>query len=219
MIRIDVKDFLTPELNQLVAGMRSRGFITAVARGVRNAVQGFYRGLQFSRPNKMGWRRLNFWADVAKSVQLPEIQSAAQATISVNHVGIRQRIQGGYIRPTGGRKYLTLPADERAYGMRAREFHNLHFGFAENRWGNLAPALLENWSQDVRFGKQRKDGSRKVTPGPERGGDVIFWLVQKVYQRPDPAARPTDEALFSAGTEAGNDYAQVLSDRANEGKN
>ncbi len=206
------------ETKILLAGLRAGEGIRAASRAVQTTTRRFYGTLDGTRPNKQGWPRTHFFEAVARSVNQPVVTSPTEATVSITHHAIRQRIQGGYIRPTGGRKYLTLPATAEAYGKRAREFGNLRFGFAENKYGNLAPALVNAGEQKVSFGRRRKDGSRKVTPGEDMSSKAFFWLVKQVYQPADPAAFPPEADLEAAAVRGANDWARALTDRANKKK-
>lgn len=217
MINVTFSGDVNAETKALLASVRGDGGIKAASRGVANETRSFYSGLEASRPNKQGFPRQHFWAAVRRSVNNPVIQSPKEATVSITHVALRQRIQGGTIRPKGGKKYLTIPATSEAYGKRAREFSNLRFGFAENRFGNLAPALVENSGQRVAFGRRRKDGTSKVTPGAEIGGKAFFWLVRQVYQPADPAAMPTNAQLNIAAVRGAEEWARSVSDQAKNG--
>ena len=58
-----------------------------------------------------------------------------------------------------------------------------------------AIALEEAPSQDVSFGRKRKDGSRKVTHGEVRGGLIMYWLVPCVVQKADRTVLPSDAEI------------------------
>lgn len=166
------------------------------ARGLAEKLRSFFGLLDQSRPNAMGGTRTHFWGKVRRSVQNPVVTPPA-AEVSINHLGFAQRLFGGFIRPVT-RKFLTIPASPEAYGKTAGEFRGrLRFGFAENRYGSLSPALLTSDSSTVRLGRKRKDGSRKFS-GKARPGLVMFWLVKQVYQRPDPTVLPSAEELEAA---------------------
>lgn len=199
----------------MAASLRNGRLVSQAATGVAREVRNHFADLNQTRPNKMGFPRTNFWADVSHSVHVPKPQSPDVATVSITHYGIRQRVEGGKIVPQHG-EFLTIPANKKAYGYRAREFHNLHFGFAENPKfpGSLSPALIENNAQRVKFGRVRKDGSRKVTPGEEVGGEVFYWLVRQVYQAPDPGALPTAERMQAAAEADVREYVTLLEHQA-----
>lgn len=217
ILNLNIQGDIHAETRALLASVRSGEGIRAAARGVQAETKDFYAGLEQTRPNKQGWPRQHFWAAVRRSVNQPVVNSPTTATVSITHPHLLQRVKGGPIRPGAGRRYLTIPAIAEAYGKRAREFHNLRFGFAENRFGNLAPALVENSGQSVAFGRRRKDGTRKVTPGEEIGGNAFFWLVKKVYQPADPTALPTEAQLQVAAVAGANSWAKSVTDQANKG--
>lgn len=214
-LNIGITETVSAKGQELLRSVSGEEPIRAASRGVANETRDFYAGLEQTRPNKQGWPRQLFWAAVRRSVQNPTIASPTFATVSITEGRLEQRVRGGYIRPGPGKKYLTLPAIPEAYGRRAREFHNLRFGFAENRYGNLAPALVEDSAQRVSFGRRRKDGTRKVIPGEEVGGKAFYFLVQKVYQPPDPTTLPTEVQLQVAANYRLGQYVKQLEDRAN----
>lgn len=214
ILNVNIQGDVTAETRALLASVRSGDGLRAAARGVAAETRDFYAGLEQTRPNKQGWPRQHFWSAVRRSVNNPVLQSPTTAVVSITHAALLQRVRGGYLRPGVGRKYLTIPAIGEAYGKRAREFHNLRFGFAENRFGNLAPALVEASATRVAFGRRRQDGTRKVTPGEAVGGKAFFWLVKKVYQRADPTALPTEGQLAVAATRGANEWARKQMDAA-----
>ena len=207
-LSVTIKDSASPVLRSAIEQLRGPGLIRAAATGVRVELREHFANLEATRGNKNNFPRTHFWIQVRNSVNVPVVQNPTLASVSISDHRIRQRLEGGYIRPGPGKQFLTLPENEQAYGHRAREFHNLHFGFAENRYGSLAPALIEDNAQRVKFGRTRKDGSRKVTPGAEVGGAVYFWLVRQVFQRADPSVLPNAERLENAATVGAEKYAQ-----------
>ncbi|HTH49137.1 MAG TPA: hypothetical protein VMB21_16595 [Candidatus Limnocylindria bacterium] len=64
-------------------------------------------------------------------------------------------------------------------------------------------ALVMNELSQVSFGKRpRKDGSRSVVKGEALGGQVVFWLVPKVHQKPDATILPKPEQVSAAAAKA-----------------
>lgn len=214
-ITINVRENVSPAMAELIAGVENRGVITAASAGVRNDLRDFYAGLENTRPNKMGYPRQHFWADVRGTVQQPLVTDPENATVSITHLAIRQRIEGGKILPGPGKEFLTLPANEKAYGHLARSFHNLRFGYAENERGNLAPALIAAERSELSFGRKRKDGTKKVT-ATYHNEEVFFWLVRQVYQPADPTAFPAQARLVAAAVAGATEYARELEARANQ---
>lgn len=194
-LAIDVRENVTAALTAAQGAVQPEQLALAGARGAANEVRSHLANLESTRPNKQGWTRQHWWARVRRSVQAPRL-AAGGAIVSITEPGIGLRYFGGTTRPVS-RKYMTIPAIEEAYGRRAREFSNLRFGFAENRFGNLAPALIERDHTELNFGRRRKDGSRKIS-GTSRGGRTFYWLVRRAVHPADHSVLPTDEALANA---------------------
>lgn len=191
MIAVRVNDRATPALRQLLQQVRGPAGLKVAARGVANVARDHFDVLDQTQPNKMGGRRTHFWRGVRRSVQAPLVRGSV-GIIGINHVGIRQRLDGGVIRPVN-RKYLTIPARAEAYGRTAREFHNLSVAYG--RGG--AYALVEN--QVTRL---RRTKSGKLADGGTTGGLVMFWLVRRVVQRPFGGALPSDQAMANGAVSA-----------------
>lgn len=170
-------------------------------RAVANRLRDHFLALQQARPNKQGFPRSNFWAAARRSVQNPQPSGAATVTVAINHVGVALRRFGGVVRPRTARM-LTLPATAEAYNKRAKEFSNLRFAFALDEDGNRRPALVEAENSPVRFGRPRKDGSRRVDRGVTRGGQVFYWLVRQTKHTADPSVLPTDAQMAQAAVAA-----------------
>lgn len=122
--------------------------------------------------------------------------SANAIVISVNQIGVRQRLQGGDIFPTGDHKYLAIPARAEAYGHAPSEFDNLKVGYS--RAG--AYALVENQATKINWGRQNKAGFRDFSTEVV-GGGVFFWLVKSVHQEPDPSVIPADQDIMQVADE------------------
>lgn len=169
-----------------------------LARAASNHTRQHLFGLDSSRANLMGGRRSHFYGQAARSTQFGAAPDSF--FVSIDHVGFRQRLEGGTIRPVKA-KMLTIPATAEAYGHRAREFNNLRFALLKG-----IPALVQSTSQ--RIGYRRPKGSAKgsaagkVTKGKVIPDKVMFWLARSVYQGPDPNVLPTEQ-----------DFDAVLSDR------
>ena len=89
--------------------------------------------------------------------------------------GIRQRFHGGTIRPVKS-KALTVPVDARAHGRTAGEF-GAELRFVPVNRGNVVGML---------------------TLGADSAAPVLFLLVKKVEQDPDPSVLPTDSEMEAA---------------------
>ena len=164
--------------------------------------------LNAERPNRLGGKRQKFWNQAARGTDTQPDDTGV--TITVNQVGVRQRVEGGVIKPTGGRKFLSIPAITEAYGTVPADwgFQPKSGGQQDERTGRLhfvptrnGGALVMNELSQVSFGKRvKKDGSRTVIRGEALGGQVVFWLVKSVTQKPDPTILPTAAQVTSAAS-------------------
>jgi hypothetical protein len=202
VIAFDIRDHATEQLSEFFEHIEpSRGILGAMATAVKKEVQDNF--LQ-QPPNKQGFPSSNFWPDAARSTST-QVEDD-QATVTVNKLGVLQRLEGGDIDPVRA-TYLAIAAIAPAYNHSPREFPFLHFGFALNQWGKLQPALIEAQRTELKFGAKRKDGTRKVTPTVSIiGGGVFFWLTKHVHQDPNPDVLPTTEEMSRAALDAGNEF-------------
>lgn len=168
--------------------------LKVAARGLANVARAHFDERDRTNPNRLGGKRTHFWRQVRRSVQAPVVRGS-EGVVGIAHVGIRQRVEGGIIRPVR-RKYLTIPARARAYGRTAREFDTT-FQIVDGR-----PALVENLVTRLRVSRKTGKALGSVT----EGGDVLFWLVKRVTQKADPSALPSDLSLANGATQALIDY-------------
>lgn len=191
MIQIDITDRATPMLRAVGGQLVDGSLENAMGRGATNLVQRHLFAYNASHPNQLGGKRTNFYSGAAKSTNYRS--KPGEVVIGINQVGIRQRWQGGTIRPVRS-KYLTIPAIAEAHGRRAREFNNLRVQF--NAAG--APsALVEASATKVGFGKRGVRNKGTV------GGRVFFWLVKQAVQKGAPDVLPTEQSIGDAAVEAG----------------
>lgn len=163
---IDITDQATPALARVIQAIRQK-----VAPAIGAAVVRLFQDNFAKLPdNKHNWPSTGFWAQAARATNYDLLADGVQ--INVNKQGVRQRLQGGEIHAEGD-GYLTIPAQARAYGHRAREF-SLRMLFSR-RGGSLHPWGL--------ISDEVKDGDR--TDG------VMFWLTKSVTQDPNPDVIPS----------------------------
>lgn len=198
-VTLQIRDEAAPLLRAALGALRSGSIERAMGQGVANLVRN-HLFAKNATPNQLGGRRTNFYARAARSVNLQSARPG-EAVVSINHLGLRQRWQGGVIRPVRG-NYLTIPAVSEAHGRRAREFKNLRVSY--NRAGRPA-ALVEAEATRLKFGRKRADGSRRATSLGGVGGRVFFWLVPEVNQQPDPSVLPDERRMLEAALQAGRD--------------
>lgn len=200
-MQVQVTNTLTPYLTELRKLVSDRAIDNALGQGAARVVR-HHLVAKNATPNKLGGRRTNFYNRAAQSVNV-QVPAPGTSVVSINKVGLRQRLEGGWIRPTGGRKFLTIPAIAEAHGRRASEFSNLRFGYTQGRNGGLVPALVEASSTQLKFGRQRKDGTRAVSVTGSSGGRAYFFLARQVFQQADPSVLPTQQQIAEGAAEGG----------------
>jgi len=185
-VRIDVGEQIAKEIARLGKLVDPVLLRKRLAVDVLNLFQDHYRSLPPNR--QFPGRTTHFWADAARSTSFA--LDSDGFTITTNKQGVLQRYLGGTIKPTGGRKYLTIPAREEAYGKLASDFNNLRFAITDQ-----GPALVEADATRIKIGRQKKDGTRNIKNLGETGGAVMFWLRRSVTQRGNTNIIPTTEKI------------------------
>lgn len=171
---VQVSGDALPWLNRVQAHMDSPRYLKVMAAAGAKTVRENFRDL--ARMRHRGGPH-NYYAGAARATT-HEVRGFA-AFIVVDHVGIRQRIEGGLIEAKPG-SALTIPVkDSEAEGRRASEFDDL---FAVNRDGENRGFLA------------------RLDPGGEL--EPLFWLRSSVYQYPDPSVLPTEGELLESMTAA-----------------
>lgn len=201
------KDELGPLVQGLPAMIRGDGLKRAMGRGVANAIRMHFAGLNQTRPNKMGWRRQNYWAQAARSVSQPKLVKDG-LVVSINQPGIGARYLGPTtIRPVAA-KTLAIPAQEEAYGTRPRDARwagLLAFKMVGGR--HMALVATENFMRVVTKGKRAGQRVRAAAEKATAGAfEVVFWLRRKVTIQQDKSVLPTETELRTAAVSAANDY-------------
>ncbi|MEI6166015.1 MAG: hypothetical protein WCS52_02365 [bacterium] len=162
-------------------------------------------GLDSSRPNKIGGKRTHYYADAARNVSY-EV-SGDGAEVKVHQIGIALHYYGGVIKPTGGRKYLTIPVDPEAYGRRAGEFNNLEIAWGLTKGGKPRPIGLvkkNDWAYKTK--KNRKSGANEVVSASYEGGKWMFALVLSATIPEDKSILPEDDTIQAAAMSSITDY-------------
>ena len=178
-VNIDVRDQATPLLKATEAKIAPATVAKVAGRAGQNFVRGHFTRLDSARPNRLAGKRTHFYSKAKAGTTYKA--DATGATVSVNQVGIRQRIEGGVILPKKPGGFLTIPARAEAYGRRAREFNNLKVLFGR---GGQPVALVVADATEVRATKKGFKSRGEV------GGGVMYWLVKRVDQKADPSVMP-----------------------------
>lgn len=194
-MRVILNDQAGAPLAQLIEQATPERAARIVAPAANDLFRTHLFRLNAERPNRLGGKRTNFFSQAAKSTSA----TATGGTVAVNiaHVGIRQRFEGGTIRPTNGRKFLTIPARSEAYGTRASEHNFLRVAY--NSRGPFALVEADRSSLASRT---------------EQGGGVWFWLVKEVVQKKDPTVLPNRDAIVVASLKALDAWFALQSKRA-----
>lgn len=187
-IALDIKQTLGPELLAKAAALNPRALADQLGAAGARLTKSHLLKLNQERPNALGGRRTNFYAQGARATTWSATDTGA--TVVVAAQGLAQRFHGGTINAKPG-KALSIPADAEAHGRSPREFSDLRlvvFG-ATGR-----AALVTARSTAIRLGKR---GVKAVSSTFER---VLYWLVKSVTQRADPSVLPTAQEYSATAT-------------------
>lgn len=162
-------------------------------------------------PNKMGAGKTNFWERLAALTSVAKVD-AEGATVAVADTRLRIHLYGGVIKPTGGRKFLTIPLIKEARAKRVEDYEN-DTGKKLFRLPGTRVLVETSKSGDrSTVGDQkatmRSEGG-KFSRGVIRGRSqvrAVYALATQVTIRKDPLALPPMEKLTEALVEEGNSY-------------
>jgi hypothetical protein len=207
---IEMENQIGPLLERVKGAVRTEALNAEIGRTVVGRLQRHFFELDASRPNALGGKRTHFYAEAAKGTQYHA--GVDEVRVSVNALGLRQRLEGGTIRPVRA-KYLTIPVIAEAYGHRAREFQNLHVIYDRSH----KPVALAEAPQTT-VTRDRRKGAKGFRPVQERPiGRVFFLLVKSVQQQADRSVIPSDEELQRTAAQAANNFFGRLARRSGGG--
>lgn len=138
------------------------------AYGVMNLVKRHLRTLNSERPNKLGGKRLNFYADARRATHM--VSDSREGIVAISKTGFAQRFYGGTINPVKG-KYLTIPINPAAYGCRVSDFPGAFVARIKGK-AYIAQKATEKSSLQL-----------------------LFALVASVTQQADPSVLPDRDAI------------------------
>ena len=187
---------------------RPKAFNDALGRRLARELQGHFRARN-KEPNTMGAPKTNFWKEIADATVMTQA-TAEGATVSIAESRFRIHLFGGVIRPTGGRKFLTIPLIKEARGLRAREYekksgHKLFrlpgSRVLVERDDSGDRSLMSGSTGTIR---SRDGGYRKIGIGAQTKLRVVYALTPTAKIKRDPRALPPTKALVAALLETGN---------------
>lgn len=204
-VSISIADTVTDRLGSLGVDLSSEGPKHAAARGVRFLLMGYLRGLDASRPNKLGGKRTHYYADLARGVTYDITSDGAE--VHVTGTGVALHYYGGVVKPGPGKRFLTIPVDPEAYGRRAREFTNLEIAWGKSKDGKPRPIGLVTKSDYVyKTRKNRKTGVKEVVDATYEAGRWMYALVYSATIPEDKTILPDADSLSLSAVTAVNDY-------------
>jgi hypothetical protein len=200
---ITIKDDARPAVQNLAAGLAPARLNAIAGRSAHQVYRGHLFALNRARPNRLGGRRTNFYSAAARGTNWRD--AGDHVVVSIASVGIRQRYFGGTIKPKT-KKFLAIPARTEAYGKTPREFSDLVFV----QFKSGSAALIRSHGD----APLRIDSAGNVSGGGHDLGEVMFWLVTSVTQRPDPSVLPPMDDVAKAINRDVLDYAHRLWSRS-----
>ncbi|MEI6655352.1 MAG: hypothetical protein WCP45_11330, partial [Verrucomicrobiota bacterium] len=107
------------KVNGLLRGGR-RALNAALAARLEADLHTHFRARN-TEPNKMGASKTHYWQDISNATAVTSI-TASGAVVSIADVRFRIQLFGGTIKPTGGRKFLTIPLIAEARAHRVADY-------------------------------------------------------------------------------------------------
>lgn len=181
-----VIDTVTPGLQSMVQKLRKRASVNKVmARAGANLVRDHFIENGAKSKNKFGKPPM-FWRKMRSAIRE---ESDARNGIIVMERPVAQRYFGGTIRPTGGRKYLTIPLVAAAYRRSARSFKDLRF---------------------VKFPSGKAFLYRSKGKKGNRVREYLYALKKTVTQKGDKSVLPPIEKIKEAAAQGVKEYLEDL---------
>lgn len=166
-----------------------------------------------AEPNKMAAPKTNFWTGVRAATVLTEVNDSGATVTIGSDSHFRIHLLGGTIKPTGGRKFLTIPLIKEARGLRARTYEQ-ESGHKLFRVGRV---LMERTADGDRssVGSSQpsmltKSGHKVFNLGPGTTMRPVYALADHATIKKDPRALPPMPELAAALQETANQWAAKL---------
>ncbi len=211
---VTIRDTATGGVQRLQAALVSRQYAPALGEAGKLVITDHFARKEADPSThrtaaQLGARPVGLFAQFVRGTNCQDTDTGI--VITIENPAIRQRIEGGEIRPVN-QKLLTIPANAAAYGKRAREFRLEAFYFKNPESGLVGFLHSPQNIIEQRIRKRRSERAR-VTKGKmyvakvttQRAG-IYYWLYSKVPQDPDSTVLPEDSAFLDGITTALDGY-------------
>jgi len=188
-------DNTSESLTKLSRALKNTAGLNKVTSdAVSEDVQNHFRAISGKQKNKFS-RPPTFWNKMINSVR--PVFSATSSFIEMNRA-VALRYFGGIVRPTGNRKFLTIPVNAKAYGRSAKDFPGM---------------FVVRFSGDGKNGRaflaiQDKKGD-SVGPGKKDKLTLMFLLKSSTKHKADKSVLPTESRIKQVMTDAVRDYLKL----------
>lgn len=183
-----VIDTATPSLTALSRKLRQKERLYKVmAKAVGNLFRDHFKSLSRSNRNTFG-AKSSFWDRMRSTVR--EESTDQVSAISMDRAVALRRF-GGIVKPTGSRKFLTIPISAKAYGKKAAEFGDESFIWP--------PAI----ALDASAKTAKASGKKYIAMiGDDGKLELLYILLRSTKHKPNLLATPseTDVNRLVAGT-------------------
>lgn len=197
----DAQNFLIQVQGEL---RRPKSLNDALGRRLARELQGHFLARN-KEPNQMQAPKTNFWKQVSDATVMTSADEHG-AVVSIAERRFRIHLFGGTIRPTNGRKFLTIPLVREARGKRVSEYE-ARTGRKLFRPG-FKNVLLERSAAGTtgliggRTVTVRRRGAYREIGTPVKGkARAIYALKKQVTIKADPRALPATAKLVQALSE------------------
>lgn len=190
-LQIQVTITGTEAVDRAVQALRNaladrRPLHAAMAGTAAEFTRRYLRGLNRHRTaQRLGAAPTNHYEAAAGAVTADATQEEAIIRIP-RRTGLGRAFREITLRPTGGRKWLTIPATGETYGRTAGEFGQGTLDFAII-YTHRGPTPVLVWAADGGSHKKR---------------DVAFWLRRSVTQKQDRSLLPSNDAFQTIARES-----------------
>jgi hypothetical protein len=190
---------------------RPRALNDALGRRLARELQGHFRARN-KEPNKLQAPKTNYWKQIADATAMIEATDTG-AVVAIAETRFRIQLFGGTIKPTGGRKFLTIPLVKEARAKRValyekqtgrKLFRLPGTGVLVERTDKGADRFLANNSTGVIRGRS---GFRKIGIGGGSKLRAVYALKRSVTFKEDPRALPPRAVLIAALSDTADKWA------------